>query len=68
MNNAERLVMKPARGDPPRAPAKDGRSSAAARAGEATGPRRPYDPPELEPLGRFRALTLQQSLPIGPGG
>ncbi|MFW6202577.1 MAG: hypothetical protein ACOC8B_08360 [Gemmatimonadota bacterium] len=25
-------------------------------------------PPRLEPLGAWRALTLQQSVPIGPGG
>lgn len=29
--------------------------------------RRPYEPPRLERLGTFRALTLQQSVPIGPG-
>jgi hypothetical protein len=32
-------------------------------------PRRaPYHAPMLEPLGRWTALTLQQSIPIGPGG
>ena len=30
--------------------------------------RRPYTPPRLERLGAWRALTLQQSVPIGPGG
>ena len=30
--------------------------------------RRPYAPPDLEALGRWSALTLQQSVPIGPGG
>jgi hypothetical protein len=28
--------------------------------------RLPYSPPALEPLGPWRALTLQQSIPIGP--
>lgn len=30
-------------------------------------PRRPWHPPVLERLGAWRALTLQQSIPIGPG-
>jgi hypothetical protein len=30
--------------------------------------RRPWHPPALEHLGAWRALTLQQSIPIGPGG
>lgn len=29
--------------------------------------RLPYAPPRLEPLGAWSALTLQQSIPIGPG-
>jgi len=29
--------------------------------------KRPWHPPVLEPLGAWRALTLQQSIPIGPG-
>lgn len=29
--------------------------------------RRPYTPPNLERLGEWSALTLQQSIPIGPG-
>jgi hypothetical protein len=29
--------------------------------------RRPYTPPCLERLGEWSALTLQQSIPIGPG-
>lgn len=29
--------------------------------------RAPYTPPALEALGTWRALTLQQSVPIGPG-
>jgi hypothetical protein len=32
------------------------------------GERRPYTPPALERLGEWSALTLQQSVPIGPGG
>lgn len=47
--------------------AEEGPSFASVRA-DGAGPRRLYDPPELEALGRFRALTLQQSVPIGPGG
>ena len=31
-----------------------------------TPPRAPYSPPQLESLGRWSALTLQQSVPIGP--
>lgn len=27
-----------------------------------------YQSPRLEHLGRWRALTLQQTVPIGPGG
>ena len=30
--------------------------------------RAPFTPPRLEALGPWRALTLQQSIPIGPGG
>jgi len=30
-------------------------------------PRRTWHPPVLERLGPWRALTLQQSIPIGPG-
>jgi hypothetical protein len=30
--------------------------------------RLPYTPPVLERLGEWSALTLQQSIPIGPGG
>jgi hypothetical protein len=30
--------------------------------------RLPYTPPALERLGEWSALTLQQSVPIGPGG
>jgi hypothetical protein len=30
--------------------------------------RAPYERPELEHLGSWSALTLQQSVPIGPGG
>jgi hypothetical protein len=30
-------------------------------------PQRAYERPRLERLGRFQALTLQQSVPIGPG-
>jgi hypothetical protein len=30
--------------------------------------RLPYTPPTLERLGEWSALTLQQSIPIGPGG
>jgi hypothetical protein len=30
-------------------------------------PRRAYTPPRLERLGEWSALTLQQSIPIGPG-
>lgn len=30
--------------------------------------RRRYIPPTLEALGAWSALTLQQSVPIGPGG
>jgi hypothetical protein len=29
--------------------------------------RAPYTPPRLERLGEWSALTLQQSIPIGPG-
>jgi hypothetical protein len=29
--------------------------------------RQPYAPPVLEHLGEWKALTLQQSVPIGPG-
>jgi hypothetical protein len=28
---------------------------------------RPYEAPRLERLGEWSALTLQQSIPIGPG-
>lgn len=44
------------------------------QAGRTTDPaapeqtlRRPYAPPRLEPLGAWSALTLQQTVPIGPG-
>lgn len=30
-------------------------------------PRARYEPPRLEALGRFQALTLQQSFGFGPG-
>jgi hypothetical protein len=30
--------------------------------------RAPYATPRLEALGAWRALTLQQTIPIGPGG
>jgi hypothetical protein len=33
------------------------------RAGKA---RAPYVPPQLERLGKWRALTLQQSVPVAP--
>jgi hypothetical protein len=29
--------------------------------------RRPYTPPRLERLGEWSALTLQQSIGVGPG-
>lgn len=35
------------------------------RPGEA---RAPYTPPALERLGRWSVLTLQQTIPVGPGG
>lgn len=35
--------------------------------GENTVARRAFTPPRLEPLGTWSALTLQQSIPIGPG-
>lgn len=65
--NPERLVLKAADGSCPQVRAEEGRSSAFAMADGARS-RRAYGPPELESLGRFRALTLQQSVPIGPGG
>ncbi|HEX7051161.1 MAG TPA: hypothetical protein VF188_13215 [Longimicrobiales bacterium] len=35
---------------------------------QAAAPTRaPYVPPRLEALGAWSALTLQQSVPIGPG-
>ena len=38
------------------------------RAVSPTGqPRRPYVAPALEQLGEWSALTLQQTVPIGPG-
>lgn len=30
-------------------------------------PRPPFHAPRLEPLGVWNVLTLQQSIPIGPG-
>jgi hypothetical protein len=36
-------------------------------ASRAESARRPYTPPRLERLGEWSALTLQQSIPIGPG-
>jgi hypothetical protein len=36
-------------------------------ASRAENARRPYTPPRLECLGEWSALTLQQSIPIGPG-
>ncbi|MBZ9715885.1 hypothetical protein [Deinococcus multiflagellatus] len=30
-------------------------------------PTRVYEPPRLEPLGRWEVTTLAQSVPIGPG-
>lgn len=39
-----------------------------ARTEPAAPLRAPYTAPRLESLGRWRALTLQQSIPIGPGG
>lgn len=64
--NAERLVPNATDGSRPQARAEERRSSASVTA-RGPGSRRPYVPPELEALGRFRALTLQQSVPIGPG-
>ena len=38
---------------------------------ESNGPvsdvREKYEVPSLEPLGKWKALTLQQTIPIGPG-
>ena len=31
------------------------------------GERRPYTPPSVTPLGRWQAVTLVISVPIGPG-
>jgi hypothetical protein len=36
-------------------------------ASRAETARCPYTPPRLERLGEWSALTLQQSIPIGPG-
>ncbi len=36
-------------------------------ASRAETARRAYTPPRLERLGKWSALTLQQSIPIGPG-
>jgi hypothetical protein len=36
-------------------------------ASRAESARRPYTPPRLERLGEWSALTLQQSIPTGPG-
>jgi hypothetical protein len=36
-------------------------------ASRAETARRHYTPPRLERLGEWSALTLQQSIPIGPG-
>lgn len=52
-------------------PIEDGRVHDSA--GELGPQRRPYTKPALESLGAWRALTLQQSVPIGmfempPGG
>jgi hypothetical protein len=47
--------------DQPRTPASPEDAAPAAE-------RLPYTPPTLERLGEWSALTLQQSIPIGPGG
>ncbi|MEN8719161.1 MAG: hypothetical protein ABF296_02715 [Oceanococcaceae bacterium] len=54
--------------DPKAAVAHAGPPAAAAAATStphASGPS--YEPPRLEALGRWQVVTLQQSVPIGPG-
>ena len=56
----------PRKPNAPTSPAEAGQSAATtALASTATDA---YTPPRLQPLGRWQLVTLQQSVPIGPGG